>query len=233
MYTPSEGQQRSSARSRAGTITFYTLLCFSLAGLIMGFAIGGFAAHLSRSSIASAGATTTSAPTLTGHGPNPVPTPTPENVFLGVPNVAASDYTSSETADGTTNYHLSAQIITKTDNTPITTTDVVCRLWLTDDAQATTEGLSANNYTIPRNPTTFNQPFPQEVNGALNFASASQQTQSCAVNGKTNWTYTLANGVPHGPYYLVVMADWKGIHYNWYMLAITVNDGSNGSNNGG
>jgi hypothetical protein len=232
--TQPENKQRASTRSRSGTITFYTLLCFALAGLIAGFAIGGFAGHLSRGLTANAGSPITSIPTLTGHGPNPSATATPENIFLGLPGVAAGDYSSAEKADGTTSYQFSAQIVNKADNTPITVTDAVCRLWLTDDSQGTAAGLMDNNYAIPRNPNSFNQPFPSEVNSALGFTSASPQTQPCTANGKTKWSYILSTAVPAGNYYLVVLADWKGIHYNWYMVAITVhNDNNNNDNNNG
>lgn len=228
MYIQPEGRRRGLARSRFGTITFYTLLCFSLAGLIMGFAIGGFAGHLLNSSAAGSSSFASSAPALTRHDPNHATTATPENIFLGLPGIAAGDYTFQERADETTRYRLAVQVINKADNTPITATDAVCRLWLTDDLQATTDALNANNFAIPRNPNTFNLPFPQEVVDALNFASASPQTQPCAANGKTIWTYTLAASVPHGTYYLAVLSDWKGIHYNWSLVAINVHDGNNG-----
>lgn len=218
-----EYQASDTHTTRTGTTTFYTLLCFSLAGLIMGFAIGGFAGHLSGSSLGRTGSPTTSEPTLIGHGPVPAKTPGPENILLGVPSMGAGDYTSPETADGTTSYQLSTQIVNKGDKTPITARDVVCRLWLTDDVEATTAGLSAGNFAIPRNPTTFSQPFPGELAGVMNFTSGSQ-TQPCAANGKTRWTYTLSSDVPEGTYYLAVLADWKGVHYNWYMVAIEVHN---------
>ena len=226
MYTQPESRQHGAVRAHSGTVTFYTLLCFSLAGLIAGFAIGGFAGHLSRGSAANLGAPISSAPTLTGHGPNLSATATPENIFLGVPGVVTGDYSSPESADGTTNYQFSAQIVNKADNTPITVTDVVCRLWLTDDPQGTAAGLSDNNYAILRNPGAFDQSFPNEIAGALNFTSSSPQTQPCAARGKTKWNYTLATAVSHGTYYLVVLSDWKGIHYNWYMVEITVHNNS-------
>jgi hypothetical protein len=219
-----EYQSSGSASSRAGVTTFYTLLCFSLAGLIMGFAIGGFAGHLSATPAGGTGSTTTSEPTLIGHGPVPSKSASPENILLGVPSIGAGDYTSPEMADGTTSYQLSAQIINKGDKTPITANDVVCRLWLTDDLDATMAGLSAGNFAIPRNPTTFSQPFPGEIAGVLNFASSSSQTQPCVTSGKTRWAYTLSSDVPEGTYYLAVLADWKGIHYNWYMVAIQVHN---------
>ena len=219
-----EYQQSGATSSRAGATTFYTLLCFSLAGLIMGFAIGGFAGHLAGMPMGGAGAPTTSEPSLIGHGPVSSRTAHAENILLGVPNIGADDYTSAETADNTTSYQLSAQIINKGDKTPITASDVVCRLWLTDDLDATMAGLNAGNFAIPRNPSTFSQPFPGEVAGVLNFSSSDSQTRPCATKGKTSWTYTLSSDVPEGTYYLAVLADWKGIHYNWYMVAIEVHN---------
>lgn len=226
MCTQPENSQCGTIHAHSGSITFYTLLCFALAGLITGFAIGGFAGHLSRGSAAGFGSPMSSAPMLTGHLPNPSATVGPEDILLGVPGIGADDYTSSERADGATEYRFSAQIINKADKTPITTTDVVCRFWLTDNLQAATNALSADNFALPRNPALFNQPFPQEVVDALNFAAPGQQTQPCAANGKTNWTYTLATSVPEGTYYLAVLADWKGIHYNWSMMAITISSGN-------
>jgi hypothetical protein len=231
MYIQPDNQQRGLVRARSGSTTFYTLLCFSLAGLIMGFAIGGFAGHLSHSLSAGSGSSS-SLPTLTGHNPNAARTATPENIFLGVPRIAAGDYTSPETADGTTSYLFAAQIVNKADQKPITATDAVCRLWLTTDLQGTSDALSANNFALPRNLASFHQPFPQEIEGALTFSSSSPQTQPCAVNGKTKWSYTLASSVPSGTCYLAVLADWKGIHYNWYMVAIKVYGNGNGNNDG-
>jgi hypothetical protein len=231
MYTQPESKQHGPVHAYSGTVTFYTLLCFSLAGLIAGFAIGGFAGHLARNAAVNLGGPVSSAPTLTGRGPDLGATPTVENTFLGVPAIAAGDYTSPENADGSTSYHISAQIVNKADNTPISVKDVVCRLWLTDDPQGTTAGLSDNNYAILRNPNSFDQPFPGELQNALNFASSTPQTQPCTARGKTTWNYTLSNEVTHGTYYLVVLSDWKGVHYNWYMVAITIHNDNNNNNN--
>lgn len=222
MQPPPGGDHRTSARPYFNKVAFYTLLCFALAGLIAGFAIGGFASRAFTGFPASTGSLTTRAPAIAGHHPSSAVTATPENVLLGEPTIATGDYVSQERADGATSYELSAQIINKTSNTPITATDVICRLWLTDDAQATATALSDHNYAIPRTISALNQLFPDEAEEALNFAPSSQQTQFCVANGKTSWTYTIADTVQHGTYYLAVLADWKGVHYNWYMIAITI-----------
>jgi hypothetical protein len=133
----------------------------------------------------------------------------------------SGDYTSQEKANGTTPYRLTARIVTKT-GAPISTGDVTCRLWITDDTAATSAALSNQNYAIPRTPSLFDQPFPHEIAYALLFAPASQQTQPCASQGPTSWTYSLAPTLHRGRYFLVVLADWQGIHYNWSMVAISV-----------
>lgn len=228
MQTWSGDNQRGSGHQGAGKIAFYTLLCFSLAGLIAGFAFGSFIGHASGGSVGNVPTATIGTSPIPGHSPVASATATPVDVAPGEPIVAAGDYTSPEKADGTTSYTFTTQIVNKADKTPITATNVTCRLWLTDDANATSAALSANKYAIPRSPASFAQPFPHEVTNALNFASPSQQTQPCAANGKTRWTYTLAPTVHHGEYFLAVLADWKGIHYNWYMVEISVPKGGNG-----
>lgn len=218
----SGGDPRNSTRQHSGKITFYTLLCFSLAGLIFGFAIGGFAGRHATSMDLHAGSSSANTSSINGHTSNPSISQLPEDVFLGEPSIAPGDYVYQEQADGTTSYTLAAQILNKNSNTPITASDVVCRLWLTDDPNATTTALNANNDQIPRTISSFNQPFPNEIAGALNFASASQQTHPCAANGKTTWTYTISPTVGHGTYYLAVLADWEGKHFNWYMISINI-----------
>lgn len=221
----SEDNQHDSNASPLGKFTVSALLCFSLAGLLAGFAYGGFLRHVAGNSAASSGLRTKT--TSTEHGASS--TAAPAGVFLGYPIVGTGDYDSSEQADGTTRYTFSAQIVNKGTNTPITTTDVTCRFWLTDDANATATALSDNNYALPRTLASFNQPFPHEIDGALNFTSPSQQTQPCATNGKTTWTYTLSPTVHHGNYFLAILSDWKGIHYNWYLVTVkVVNQGSEG-----
>jgi hypothetical protein len=220
--------QRGSSSQRPAKIALYTILCFSLAGLIAGFALGGFTGRAPSAHSGGSGPAITRTPSIVAHSPNPSATRVPENVLLGVPLVGAGDYTGSEKADGTTTYTFSAQIVNKAGNTPITATDVTCRLWLTEDANAMAAALSNNNYALPRTPSSFDQPFPHETANALNFAPSSPQTQPCSAQGKTSWTYTLAPSLHHGTYFLAVLADWKGIHYNWAMVEISVSKGNNG-----
>jgi len=218
--------QRGSGSQRPANITLYTLLCFSLAGLIAGFALGGFTGRAPGAQSGGAGLAITRTPSIVAHTPTPSVTRAPENVLLGVPLVGTGDYTGSEKADGTTTYTFSAQIVNKVGNTPISATDVTCRLWLTDDADATSAALSSNNYALLRNLSAFNQPFPHETANGLNFAPSSPQTQPCSAQGKTSWTYTLTPSLHHSRYFLAVVADWKGVHYNWAIVAISVSQGT-------
>lgn len=201
-------------------IALTTLLCFSLAGLLTGFALGGFIGRSAGQYPGSPAAT--GALPIAGHSPTPASIREPASVPLGLPVVRAGDYTSQEQADGITAYRLSAHIVTRMGATPISATDVTCRLWLTSDIAATSAALSSKNYALLRNLSAFTRPFPYEIAHALLFAPASPQTQACIPLGKTNWTYTLAPTLPHGGYFLVVLADWQGVHYNWSMVAIDV-----------
>lgn len=219
---------RGSTNRRFSKMTTYTLLCFALAGLLAGFAFGGFAGHKPGGSTGGSTTSKTNTPAITQQTPISSATQGPEDVPLGEPAIAQGDYTYQEMADGTTSYTLAAQVVNKNTNTPIQATDVTCRLWLTKDPNATAAALSANGYAIPKAVDALNQPFPNEEQGALTFTAPSQQVQPCAANGKTTWTYTVSPTVHHDTYYLAVLADWKGKHYNWYMVATNIK-----ANNGG
>ncbi|MGH2507110.1 MAG: hypothetical protein ACRDHZ_06820, partial [Ktedonobacteraceae bacterium] len=202
----------------ARNIMTYSILCFSLAGLIFGFATGGF---LGRSPHP-----TNIVSKITQHPvhntPTPVliPSPTPENVLLDDPIV--THLTNSEKADGTTSYTFSVQPVYKGTKTPITTTDVTCRLWLTQDTTAEDTALATGNYAALRNVTNLSQPLPLEIAGAMNFTAPSTQVQPCVANGNTTWTYTLSPTLAPGTYYIYALSDWKGRHFPWYASQIQV-----------
>lgn len=226
MQTWPDSNNRASKRQGLGKITTYALLCFALAGLIIGFALGGFAGHTLTSTAVSSNTPRVQTPSIAQRTPKATPTPTLENILPGNPVIGPGDYTSPEKADGTTSYKLSALIVNKGTNSPIQVNDVTCRLWLTRDARKTQSALSANNYALPKGVNSFNQPFPEEEEDALEFSHSSQQVQPCVANGKTTWTYTLSPDLRRGSYYLAVLADWKGQHYNWYMVQINAVRGS-------
>jgi hypothetical protein len=220
MQTWSEDNQQSAFHQHINKIILVILACFALAGLILGFAIGGFTTHHTSSPPASAASIAIAKPHTT---PSPVvtATTTPENVDLGFPLIGTGDYTPVEQADGATSYTLSALIVNKSTSTPIQATDVTCRLWLTKSTKATQSALSANAYALPKTTASFHQTFPAEVAGALSFTSGNQ-VQNCAAKVKTTWTYTVSPTIKAGVYFLAVLADWQGKHYNWYMLAINI-----------
>jgi hypothetical protein len=212
------GQNPRRAVSATRKFTTTIVLVFSLAGLIAGFAFGGLTGTKVHPTPANTGPVKKQTPIVQATV-TPTPTATPVDIQLGVPTIIKSSF--SETADGATNYTLSAQPIDKT-NQSITAADVTCRLWLTTDTSATNTALSANGYAFLKNINGFNQPFPQEAANSMNFTTPSTQLQPCAVSGPTTWTYTLASTVQPGTYYLYVLADWKGKHYNWNSIQIKV-----------
>lgn len=216
---PPTGTGTSTLSPARKFLTTVLIVC-SLIGLIAGFAVGGLTGAKGH-------------PTTTGNtGPVKKPTqivqqtvvvtpsPTPEDIQLSPPNIINYNY--SETADGTTSYTLSAQPIDKSTGKAVSVADVTCRLWLTKDTDATDKALRASNYALLVNIGGFTQPFPQEVASSLSFTAPSLQVQNCVANGPTTWTYTLAPTVQPGTYYLYVLSDWKGKHYNWYARQIQV-----------
>jgi hypothetical protein len=209
---------RTSTYQPARNIVTYSILCFSLAGLIFGFATGGFLGR-SPSTPKTLPQTTHLIPRST---PSPVitATPTPEDILLDNPIV--THISTSEKADGTTSYTFSAQIVYKGTKTPITVTDVTCRLWLTPDNTAEDTALSTSKYAALHNTANLNQPLPLESVGAMIFTAPSAQVQPCAANGNTTWTYTLSTALPAGTYYIYALSDWKGRHFPWYASQIQV-----------
>lgn len=210
--------QRNSPQQPARNIMTYSLLCFSLAGLIFGFATGGF---LGRSPHTTKTLSTT--PVARVH-PTPTPTlapsPTPEDILLADPLI--THIVNSEKADGTTSYTFAAQPIYKGTQTPINVTDVTCRIWLTQDATAEDTALSANNYAALKSIANLSQPLPAELAGAMSFTTPSTQVQPCSANGNTTWTYTLSPSVPPGTYDIYILADWRGIHFGWRSREIQI-----------
>jgi hypothetical protein len=82
--------------------------------------------------------------------------------------------------------------------------------------------LTANKqYTLLKNINDLSQPLPGETAG-VTFTAPSTELQPCVANGPTTWTYTLAPTIQPGTYYIYVLADWKGIHFNWSVKEIKV-----------
>ena len=208
-------QSSSKLNPQTRKIATIAIVLFALSGLISGFAVGAFVRHKP--------ATVTTHNTGSGSQsivrvtqPPPVITRTPEVVTLGEPQITYA--ISPETANDGTSYSLSALIIDKANN-PIQASDVTCKLWLTKDANVTSD-LESDNMARLESIGAIQQPFPGDV-GGLNFTTT-QQTHPCTSNGKTTWNYTVSSSVDPGVYYLVVLADWQGKHFTWRWVEVRI-----------
>ncbi len=207
-------------------LTTVLIVC-SLIGLIAGFAIGGLTGRANTTAQTPIVKPTHTVVSTSQNTPSPTAT-VALNQTIGDPEILSVAYT--EKADGATSYILSAKITDNNKQQPhnITATDVLCKLWLTQDATATTATLKANNYALLSHINQLQQPIAGEVVNGLTFAtSTASQIQTCGTNGaSTTWTYTLSPTVKAGQYYLFVVADWEGKHFNWYDVNITVTGAS-------
>ncbi len=153
----------------------------------------------------------------------PTPTTTPRPVALGPPII--NSITTSETADGTTPYTVSIQAVDKEHNQAVHGPGLVCKLWLTKDshvndnipAQGGAARLKSHNLLQD-----LQAPFQAEVPNALIFGTTTPQTQPCTADGQGNWTYSVAQGVDPGTYFLVVLVDWSGVHWKWTWQQIRI-----------
>ncbi len=204
--------QGVSSRSRAVAIT--AMLLFALSGLISGLTVAAFyppkfarPSSSSQGNIPAVQKTVTRTPPATTH---PVP--------LGYPVI--DTISSFEVADGTTVYTLTAhavdQVPDRAHGKPVHAPGITCRLWLVDNKQ---------NPAVPLNrlqsPDTLQSPpFPGEIPGLI-FDATTAQTQPCN-NGVGTWMYQVATSVSPGAYYLVVLTDWKGQHFTWSWMLVTI-----------
>ncbi len=198
-----------SAQSR--TIAFIALCLFAFSGLISGFAVGAFvrpnfALPSSQKAETTPVAQKTETPSK-GITQSPIP--------LAPPTI--SSFNTPEVADGTTAYTFSSQVVDKQGKS-VHASDITCRLWLLPMAQ--------NPRDIPldrlKSPSTLqSSPLPGEIQ-ALIFDPTTAQTQACNANGQGTWKYHLDPSINPGQYYLVVLTDWNGVHYNWSWDAVTI-----------
>lgn len=128
-----------------------------------------------------------------------------------------------EVANDTTNYTLTLQATDQSNGQasgkPVHAPGITCKIWLTKDGHV--------NANVPidrlKAVDTLSQPFPKEEAGALTFFDPSTpQTQMCNNKGRATWNYKVASTVESGRYFLVVLTDWNGIHYNWSWVQIAV-----------
>lgn len=221
------GQNAGGAFTQKRRLITTIVLSFSLVGLIAGFAIGGVTAPKSPTTAAItpvAKPTKVVQPTAT---PTPSPTSAPD-ITLGFPKFTEQP-ASPESATGATTYTVTMQAVDK-QNKPVHSTDVVCKLWLVQQIPAhhtldidTKTLKNVNNISNPITGSVDKQPAP-EVAGALSMVdpTGTPQTTHCDANGQATWKYTIAATVQPGKYDLVILADWKGIHFNWSWVNITI-----------
>ena len=207
------GQSSSKLNPQTRKIATIAIVLFALSGLISGFAVGAFVHR--RPATVTTHKTSSGLQSVVRITQPPVITRTPEVVTLGEPQI--TDFISSETADNSTSYSLSALIIDKANN-PIQASDVTCKLWLTKDANVTSD-IETDNGARLESIGAIQQPFPGDVSG-LNFTT--KQTQTCTPNGKTTWDYTVSSSVNPGVYYLVVLVDWQGKHSSWRWIEVRI-----------
>jgi hypothetical protein len=197
------------------TVAFTAIVLFALSGLISGFAVGAFVHPNFALPTHDTGSHTA---VQNNQAQTPVSTEHP--IPLGFPVIDQSS--NVEIADGTTLYTLSAyavdQSIDKAHGKPVHQPGMTCRLWLIP--------MSAGSPSIPldrlKSPDTLqSSPLPGEVQGLM-FDPTTAQTQPCNANGQGIWKYRLDPSVIPGTYYLVVLTDWQGTHYNWSWITVTI-----------
>ncbi len=217
---PNTGGTNASVRK----LTLYTLLGFSLAGLIAGFVFGGFV-HSTPTQVNTPGPIAKTTPTapITSHI---VLTPTPEVILpLGLPLFQTYPKSTESLADRAT-YSVGIQVINHNQQ-PVHASDITCKAWL---VQQIPQDKSlhidpntlkdVNNLTNPIAGTIDNTPAPEV--GGLVFDPTTPQTGLCDANGQMTWKYTLAPTLAPATYDLVVLTDWKGKHYNWSWVNIKI-----------
>ncbi|GAC1398109.1 MAG: hypothetical protein NVS4B12_17940 [Ktedonobacteraceae bacterium] len=212
----------NKSNNRSTIIAILALLLFALSGLMTGFAAGAFTRPKQTQPQSNNNKTTnspgkTSATPVQTQEPQVTQTPNIAVVGLGCPDV---QYMVPEVLGSS--YSVQAQVLDGSGECgkgkPLHVTGITCRLWLTKDTHF--------GENIPKDRiksvSTLQDAFPKEEEGALNFINGTTQVQPCDAQGATVWKYQLASSVDEGKYYLMVLADWNGILYNWIAKQIVV-----------
>ena len=196
-------------------IAIFAVLLFGLSGLISGFAMGAFI----RPKVP--GVTTGSGGGITppiSQSSSTKKAPQMRPIAIGYPVI--DHIVDVEVANGNTSYTLSAHAVdTSIDpghGKPLHAAGITCKLWI--------ERTGDGNVNLPLSKITtmdLQQPLThEEIPGGLNFTT--DQIQQTNSNGQVTWTYTVSTHVHPDLYYLVVLMDWQGKHYNWYWVEIQV-----------
>ncbi len=198
------------------TIAIVAVVLFALSGLISGFSVGAFI----HPKLPSAGTgISTTQPPIAQQTPVTSKTPHPQRPFvLGEPQIV--NYTYTEVADSNTLYTFTGQVVNSSGH-PVYKEGITCKIWLTKNGNKTSV-INADNFKRLREIATIQNPFPQEVSGGLTFSAATPQTQFCSTSGNTSWKYAVSTSVDPGIYFIVLLTDWDGVHYNWYSAAINI-----------
>lgn len=218
------GQNAGEAVSPTRKFITTVLTIFSLAGLVIGFAVGGLT-HAPSNTANTTGPT--KKPTIIAQTTvTATPTATPEpDVILGLPQFNPYP-TSPESATGGTQYTVTMQAVDKKKK-PVHSNDVTCKLWLVQQIPA--NQLLVIDSKILKNVSSLTTTIPGTLNGQpepeltyLTFTDPASQTTKCGSNGQATWKYTIAPTAVPGSYELVILADWKGVHYNYSWADITI-----------
>jgi len=198
------------------TIAIVAVVLFALSGLISGFSVGAFI----HPKLTSTGpGTSATQPPIAQQTPVAGKTPHPQRPFvLGEPKIV--DYTYTEVANNSTSYTFTGQVENSLDR-PVLKSGITCKIWLTQNGN-TVSVINADNFKRLKEIATIQDPFPQEVVGGLMFPAATPQTQLCNTSGNTSWNYTVSTSVDPGIYFIVLLTDWDGVHYNWYSAGINI-----------
>jgi hypothetical protein len=212
MQTLTGQRPTNSLSSQSRTVAVLAILLFAFAGLISGFAIGAFVRP--NQSQQSNKTTTVINPPTQGKTQSPTPTTRTLPELLGEPVIDQVQY--SQEANGTTTYNFAAHAIYK-NGQAVRKDGITCKIWLTHDGNVNRNMPTSRLRAIG----ILDQPFPKEDANTLIFDSTTSQTQPCAA-GVGNWNYKLSSSLKSGTYYLVILMDWEGAHYNWKWVQVTV-----------
>ena len=201
--------------SKSRSIAIIAVVLFAISGLISGFSVGAFIHP--KSAPTDTGLATQ--PPTTQQTPTASKTPHTQHPFvLGEPQIV--NYTYAEAANNSSSYTFTGQVVNSSGH-PVYKDGITCKIWLTKNGN-TPAVINANDFQWLKTIATIQGPSPQEVVGGLNFSTATPQTQLCSTSGNTSWNYTVSSSVGPGIYFIVLLTDWDGIHYNWYSAGVKI-----------
>lgn len=210
---------------QARRIATMAIVLFALSGLISGFAVGAFVKPKLGNTAQNTGNGNT---TVAQKTKTSIPITTLHPIYLGYPVIDSVKYLEKPT---TTVYTLSAyavdQSIDKGHGKPVHASSITCKLWLQHipdghKVNPDQDKLVSMNLQVPLT--------AEDIPGALNFDPNTPQIHNTDASGRVTWNYTISGGITSGDYYLVVLMDWQGKHYNWSWVEIKIKSDAN--NNG-